>query len=42
MDERDEQALLTAVFEIRADVALIRTLLEEDEDGEAEAEEVDS
>jgi hypothetical protein len=32
VDERGEQSLLTAVFEIRADVAWIRTLLEEGED----------
>ncbi|MEX0673398.1 MAG: hypothetical protein WD981_06520 [Gaiellaceae bacterium] len=32
MDERDEQALLGAVFDIRRDVTIILRLLSEDEE----------
>ena len=40
IDERDVQALMQALFDIKSDVQRIRELLEED-DGEEE-EEVDS
>ncbi len=42
MDERDVQTLFETLWEIRDEVRAIRSLLEEDDDGEEKAAEEDT